>query len=114
MLKLIDFLVALCASVALANPDFYVHLENNSGRRVSIEVPNLPNVRRCYCLSKTQTNIIDGRFGGDVKLFSTSNCSGNYAQGKKITSNAQWVNSVSAGASGIPSVNFSKKCNWFA
>ncbi|KAF9574682.1 hypothetical protein EC968_005913 [Mortierella alpina] len=114
MPKLIVLLVAFCASIALANPDFYVHLENNSGRRVSLEVPNHPSVRRCYCLSKTQTNKIDGRYGGDVKLFSTSNCSGNYASGNRVTSNAQWVNSVSAGASGIPSVQFSTKCNWFA
>ncbi|KAF9947683.1 hypothetical protein BGZ70_002566, partial [Mortierella alpina] len=115
MLKFIVLFVALCASIVLANPDFYVDLENNSGRRVTIEVPNHPAVRNCYCLSKTQTNKIDGRAGGgDVKLFSTLNCSGNYASGNKLTSNAQWVNSVSVGASGIPSVNFGKKCNWFA
>ncbi|KAG0009308.1 hypothetical protein BGZ82_004104, partial [Podila clonocystis] len=67
----------------------------------SLIVP--PGERICFCLSKTQTAIINGQLGGDVKLFSTSDCTGNYANGGKITNNAQWVNSVSFGKSGISS-----------
>lgn len=60
--------------------------------------------RYCYCLSKTQTSFIDGTKGGDVKLFSKSDCTGNYVDGSgTITYNAQWINSISFGESGIPS-----------
>ncbi|KAG0012819.1 hypothetical protein BGZ81_001358, partial [Podila clonocystis] len=60
--------------------------------------------RVCYRLSQTLTPTINGDIAGDVKLFSTSDCTGNYANGSgKTTNNAQWVNSVSFGKSGIPS-----------
>ncbi|KAK3841518.1 MAG: hypothetical protein J3R72DRAFT_475467 [Linnemannia gamsii] len=114
MLKLIVLLVALCASVVFAD-SHVVYLENNSGGRTSIEVPYYGGERWCYCLSQTQTNKIDGRSANDVKLFSSSDCTGNYASGTaKITYNAQWVNSVSFGASNKPSIEISYKCNWFA
>ncbi|KAF9912379.1 hypothetical protein EC991_011071 [Linnemannia zychae] len=41
--------------------------------------------------------------GSDVKLFSTTDCTGNYATVKDDVYNAQWVNSISYGKSGIPS-----------
>ncbi|KAF9281309.1 hypothetical protein BGZ74_002414, partial [Mortierella antarctica] len=62
----------------------------------------------------TQTAMIDATFGGNVKLFSASDCTGNRADGSgKVTYNAQWFNSVSIGVSNKPSNwNGGKTCKW--
>ncbi|KAF9213581.1 hypothetical protein CPC16_006158 [Podila verticillata] len=114
MHKLTVLLVTL-ASVVVAAPDTYkLYLQNNAGKSTFLEVPIYTGERWCYCLSKTQTSKIDGRSAGDVKLFSTTDCTGNYATGTgKVTSNAQWVNSVSFGKGGIPSDNFITRCSWW-
>ncbi|KAF9934523.1 hypothetical protein FBU30_001664 [Linnemannia zychae] len=72
--------------------------------------------RTCFCVSASQTAYIDGRNGGDVKLFSKSDCTGNYSNGSRgYTYNAQWVNSISVGPSGIPSTwgSEGQRCNWY-
>ncbi|KAG0227470.1 hypothetical protein BGW41_003795 [Actinomortierella wolfii] len=104
MHKSLLILVALCfAQLAFAQNNWYVTIKNNNGSKTRhLAAPR--DWRFCYCLSKTQTATIDGRYGGDVKLFSKSDCTGNYANGSgKVTKNAQWVNSVSFGVSNKPS-----------
>ncbi|KAG0217303.1 hypothetical protein BGX33_010949 [Mortierella sp. NVP41] len=72
--------------------------------------------RACYCLKNTQTAKIYNRDGGDVKLFSTTDCTGNFSKLSegKTQSNAQWVNSMSFGASGIPSRDPASCPNYFS
>ncbi|KAG0224883.1 hypothetical protein BGW42_004813 [Actinomortierella wolfii] len=106
-------LTALCfASVVLA--ETRVWIENNTGsKHMSLAVP--AGERFCYCISKTQTALIDGRGGNNVKLFSRSDCTGNYSNGSgKVTKNAQWVNSISFGVPNKPSIwGAGTQCNWY-
>ncbi|KAF9303799.1 hypothetical protein BGZ74_002991 [Mortierella antarctica] len=91
------------AQLALAQNNWYVTVKNNDGSKVR-HLAAARGYRFCYCLSQTQTSTIDGTIGGNVKLFSRSDCTGNYADGSgKVTKNAQWVNSVSFGVSGMES-----------
>ncbi|KAF9924374.1 hypothetical protein FBU30_005644 [Linnemannia zychae] len=116
MHKIILFLVTLCfANFVLAGDNYWVWIENNDGsKHRALATP--PGYRFCYCLSKTQTNLIDGTIGGDVKLFSTSDCTGNYSNGSgKKTYNSQWVNSVSFGVSNRASEwGAGTSCNQYA
>ncbi|KAF9130496.1 hypothetical protein BG015_003993 [Linnemannia schmuckeri] len=101
------------AQVTLA--DYSLWIENNDFSRFkTLSVPD--GKRYCFCLANTQTAYIDGRGAGDVKLFWKSDCTGDYDIGSnKVTSNAQWVNSVSFGRSGISSTwGRGKSCNWYA
>ncbi|KAF9934525.1 hypothetical protein FBU30_001666 [Linnemannia zychae] len=94
---------------------FAVTVYNNDGSYGAI-LDAQDGQRICYCVSATQTAKIIGTSGGDVKLFSKSDCSGNYANGSGITTyNAQWVNSISVGESGIPSTwgIHGQRCNWY-
>lgn len=99
-------LLALCAAVAVANPIVLIRADvvNNSGQSRQLLVDN--DNRSCLCLKNTQTAKIINRDAADMKLFSTSDCTGNYSQlGKgKTQYNAQWINSVSMGKSGVPSI----------
>ncbi|KAG0025746.1 hypothetical protein BGZ82_009850 [Podila clonocystis] len=112
-MKVTLLLSALCiAQVALAETWYSIHLNNNDGSKAT--TLDFQDDRVCYCLSQTQTAKIDGTKGGDVKLFSSDNCTGNYSNGSgKVTSNAQWVNSVSFGRSGIPSLGPGRNCKWY-
>ncbi|KAG0046175.1 hypothetical protein BGZ83_008633 [Gryganskiella cystojenkinii] len=95
-------LVALCASFAVAQWA-EVTVYNNAGR--SNDLTCLWQNRYCFCVSNTQTNRILNKNGGTVKIFSSTDCTGNYdtlALGKTL-SNAQWVNSISIGKAGIAS-----------
>jgi len=93
---------ALCAQIALAS--YSVELKNNAGKTVYIFSND--NQRTCYCLTNTQTASIRDANGGDIKVFSTSDCTGNYGTPSNgIVNNAQWVNSISFGKGGIPSQN---------
>ncbi|KAF9923932.1 hypothetical protein FBU30_006002 [Linnemannia zychae] len=110
MLKSLALLATL-ASSAFAS---FATLFNNDG--TEFRFLNVPDGKRyCFCLKDTQTGRIDGTYGGDVKLFSTADCSGNYANGSgKATDNAQWVNSISVGASGISSTwGAGQACSWY-
>lgn len=94
--------LALCAAIPFAQA-YEIHVWNNAGKRISLFED--PGYRTCICLKNTQSAKIYNKEGGDVKLFSTSDCIGNYvplALGKTQT-NAQWVNSVSIGKINIPS-----------
>ncbi|KAG0294809.1 hypothetical protein BGZ98_001615, partial [Dissophora globulifera] len=116
MHKSLLVLLSVCfANIALAQNQYYVWVQNNdNSKHTVLAVP--PGYRFCYCISKTQTAEIDGTIGGDVKLFSTSDCTGNYSNGSgKVTKNAQWVNSISFGKSGIASTwDGGTSCNQYA
>ncbi|KAF9921323.1 hypothetical protein FBU30_008690 [Linnemannia zychae] len=89
-------------------------MNNDGSKSPGIEISNSQRV--CVCFRDTQTTQIDGTLGGDVKLFSTADSTGNYASGsEKVTCNTQWVNSVSFGASGIPSELWiiRETCDWY-
>ncbi|KAG0275478.1 hypothetical protein BGZ96_003771 [Linnemannia gamsii] len=96
-------LLALCTlNGALALGDWQFVVTNNAGK--SVEVP-VAGQRHCVCLETTQTSKIKNTNGGVMRLFSKSDCTGEFsglAKGSTRT-NAQWVNSVSVGKDGIPS-----------
>ncbi|KAG0079589.1 hypothetical protein BGZ92_000967, partial [Podila epicladia] len=112
-MKVILLLSTLCiAQVAVAQTWYSIHLYNNDGSKDT--TLDFQDDRVCYCLSETQTAKIDGTKGGDVKLFSSDDCTGKYSNGSdKMTTNAQWVNSVSFGRSGIPSLGPGRNCKWY-
>ncbi|KAF9142292.1 hypothetical protein BG015_000986 [Linnemannia schmuckeri] len=95
-------LVLATVNSAMALGDWQFVVTNNAGR--SVEVP-VAGKRHCVCLENSQTAKIKNTNGGVMKLFSTDNCTGNYAVLSKgaTRSNAQWVNSASVGQDGIPS-----------
>ncbi|KAG0084361.1 hypothetical protein BGZ93_001272 [Podila epicladia] len=114
MHNFILLLSALClVQFALASVFYNVHVENNDGSKYYGFYTEIYE-RTCFCISQTQTYLIDGDRGGDVKLFASSDCTGNYASGTKETRNAQWVNSISMGKSGIPSDwSAGRSCKWY-
>ncbi|KAG0071450.1 hypothetical protein BGZ89_010576, partial [Linnemannia elongata] len=62
--------------------------------------------RICYCVKNTRTNVFETWPDVNVRLFSTSDCTGNFqamGEGYDTVGNAQWVNSVSVGEAGISS-----------
>ncbi|KAF9111965.1 hypothetical protein BGX27_004186 [Mortierella sp. AM989] len=71
--------------------------------------------RQCFCVKNTQTGSIQGDNGGDIKLFSTTDCTGNFQKlgSNSKVSNTQWVNSFSLGASNIPSYSDGFCPNWY-
>ncbi|KAG0023148.1 hypothetical protein BGZ81_008246 [Podila clonocystis] len=105
----------LLAVYAASVSAYEVVVKNNAGWTQTF--PAHADERWCYCMKNTQTNSIKNTNGGDVKLFSTTDCTGNYSQLKPSSqmNNAQWVNSFSMGASGIPSeiANHGSCLNWF-
>ncbi|KAF9896597.1 hypothetical protein BX616_007141 [Lobosporangium transversale] len=107
-------LLALCAAGALAQGDYHVDITNSAGwTRTFYEYSGY---RACYCLINTQTAKIYNRDVGDVKLFSSTDCTGSYtplAKGK-TQYNAQWVDSMSFGKSGIPSRDPTSCPNYFS
>ncbi|KAF9160540.1 hypothetical protein DFQ26_005413 [Actinomortierella ambigua] len=109
-------LFALClAQLVFAQNNWYVTIRNNDNSKYRhLAAPR--GYRFCYCLSKTQTATIDGRIGGNVKLFSRSDCKGSFSDGSdKITNNAQWVNSVSFGVANMDSeFGGGDQCNQYA
>ncbi|KAG0265848.1 hypothetical protein BGZ95_003200 [Linnemannia exigua] len=99
-----------CSSVAFAS--HVISVKNNDGSKSqAFEIPD--NTRYCLCVSGTQTAQIDGRNGGQVRLFGKSDCTGNFVDGAKVTGSAQWVNSISFGRSGIPSQDWGVTCKWY-
>ncbi|GJJ72083.1 hypothetical protein EMPS_04440 [Entomortierella parvispora] len=101
MFKSTILLLALCTAGTFAKT-WHIQLWNNAGKTANI--PIVGN-RFCVCLETTQTAKIKNTDGGVVKLFSTNDCTGNFAVlGAGATrTNAQWVNSASVGQDGIPS-----------
>ncbi|KAG0352996.1 hypothetical protein BG005_007627 [Podila minutissima] len=97
MFKSLVFLSALATS-ALAY--YQVSVENNYSRNIHLYAQD--GTRQCYCLTNTQSAYIRGVNGGDIKLFSSDDCTGSYStlESDEEVGEAHWVNSVSFGASG--------------
>ncbi|KAF9086431.1 hypothetical protein BGX29_008518 [Mortierella sp. GBA35] len=96
------FLLLALSSSALAYKCAII--KNNSGSKDFRFCVNDAD-RQCFCVKNTQTGSIKGDNGDDIKLFSSTDCTGNFQKlgPNSLASNAQWVNSFSIGASGIPS-----------
>ncbi|KAG0016590.1 hypothetical protein BGZ81_011140 [Podila clonocystis] len=101
MVKSIFLLTTLFTSAAFATDYYYVAIFNNAGKSEELHVPTTKRV--CVCLTNTQTARIMNYSGSDVKLFSSNDCTGKYDTVDKNAYDAQWVNSMSYGRSGIPS-----------
>ncbi|KAG0016520.1 hypothetical protein BGZ82_001029 [Podila clonocystis] len=112
--SIIVLLSAVCAQVAFAD-NYCIGLWNNGGAKFNSLCHDTAS-RVCYCLSNTQTATIAGFPGGDIKLFASSNCKGSYQSigSESKVNNAQWVNSVSFGRSGISSSGPSGCPNYYA
>ena len=104
MHKAIIVLLALAfySGVALAVTN-HVYIYNNN--KSKSQVFGAIDTRFCACVKNTQTGFIKGVNGGDIKLFSSNDCTGNFQtlESNGEAKNAQWVNSFSYGKSGIPS-----------
>lgn len=99
-MKLLTAALLVTVSIHTVFADYAIELINDVND--SAYFFNGCSKRICQCLSGTQTNKIKNTNGGLVRVFSTTDCTGNYdtiAIGSTI-SNAQWVNSVSLGQSG--------------
>lgn len=91
--------LALIPFLLVSTADAYtVLIRNNQGW----QKPFNTDGRECYCLKNTQTNYIHNWQGGIVKLFSSTDCTGNYDTlgSDKILQPAYWVNSMSLGREG--------------
>ena len=98
-MKLLSTLL-IASSIHTVLGMYVINFWNDAGTEGYLQSPC--SKRICQCLSGTQTNKIENTAGGLVRVFSTTDCTGNYdtiAAGSTI-SNAQWVNSVSFGPSG--------------
>ncbi|KAG0309746.1 hypothetical protein BGZ97_012983 [Linnemannia gamsii] len=99
MLKSV-LMLALCAVISVAQAG-EIHLWNSAGKRISLfDQPG----RNCFCLENTKAVKMYNKDGINVKLFSTSDCTGNYAafpQGRTLN-NVHGINSVYIGQLGFP------------
>jgi hypothetical protein len=71
--------------------------------------------RKCLCLQGTTTSQIGQSTGsGSVKVFSTTDCTGNYEviPENSYINNAQWVNSISYGPGGSSVMYGNCHDNW--
>ncbi|KAG0317132.1 hypothetical protein BG000_004638, partial [Podila horticola] len=95
MPKAIILLLALCAST-LAAGLYNVEVRNNAGTE-KYKFTIYSKQRACWCLKNTQAGSITGVQGGNIKMFSTTDCSGNYRTlgNSSKASSTQWVNSLS-------------------
>ena len=104
---------ALCASI-VSGAAYNVIVANDAGKTSDLYIDGASS-RTCFCLTKTQTATITGQNGGDIRAFSSADCTGNFEtidSSSRLT-NAQWVNSISFGASGVASVGPDNFCpNW--
>lgn len=115
MYKSLALLSALCASVLAASP-YFVDIKNNAGTE-GFRFNIVYEIRDCICVNNTQIGSITGVNGGNIKLFSTNDCTGKYKYlgSNNRTSTTQWVNSFSFGASGVPTPGPGDYCpNWYA
>ncbi|KAG0346344.1 hypothetical protein BG005_000802 [Podila minutissima] len=108
MYKSLALLATLCSAVLAADYKLELHHSTDANKWVSLFTQ--AGTRICFCTKNVQTGWIKGNNGGDIKLFSNNDCTGNFQilGPNKRVDNAQWVNSVSFGKSGIPSNGPSK------
>ncbi|KAF9176420.1 hypothetical protein BGZ51_000695 [Haplosporangium sp. Z 767] len=104
---IILLLSALCAQAVLAVT--CLQIEDNTSLRTAklcaATNDSGPVYRICYCVKNTQTGTIRTFKDNNARLFSSSDCTGNFRAVKdySVIENAQWVNSISVGKAGIPS-----------
>ncbi|KAF9216576.1 hypothetical protein BGZ59_009087 [Podila verticillata] len=112
MRKSLVLLMAVYSNVAFGFS--WIKLTDNAGNIHEESV--FPEDRFCLCLKNTQTATISGVSAGTIRLFSSSDCTGNYQTiyEDDKTGNAYWVNSVSWGKSGIPSLGPDGCPNYYA
>ncbi|KAF9900798.1 hypothetical protein EC991_006884 [Linnemannia zychae] len=75
------------------------------------------NKRICVCVKNVQTFSIYSEPFCNARVFSTSDCTGNFQtinKWDKPIENAQWVNSISFGKAGISSSGPNGCPNWYA
>ncbi|KAG0031334.1 hypothetical protein BGZ82_007037 [Podila clonocystis] len=98
-------LLATIAIVVFADNLHRVELHHNTVASKKVSMYTSLGTRTCFCTKNVQTGWIKGNNGGNIRLFSSTDCTGNYATlgSNSRVNNAQWVNSVSWGKSGIPS-----------
>ncbi|KAK5797251.1 hypothetical protein F5H01DRAFT_358962 [Linnemannia elongata] len=114
MLKTLVVLLTLCAMMSFAQAFYKVEFWNYKG--TSAILAHFDGKRECFCVKNTQTARIYNRDGGDVKLFSTSDCTGNFVR-LDITEtqkNTEWVNSFSMGKANIASIGPKSCPDYFA
>ncbi|ORX52829.1 hypothetical protein DM01DRAFT_1408152 [Hesseltinella vesiculosa] len=104
------------ASLLLVVPSVFGYqftVTNQAGK--SVQLYNNCNARLCACLANTQSHTICGNNGGTIKVFSTSDCSGNFATvaSNGCINNAEWVNSISTGPATGSSTMCGKCVNFF-
>ncbi|KAG0093911.1 hypothetical protein BGZ93_008781 [Podila epicladia] len=108
MYKSLALLATLCSAALAADYRLELHHNTDSNKWVSLFTQT--GTRTCFCTKNVQTGWIKGNNGGDIKLFSSNDCTGNFQTlgTNERVNNAQWVNSVSFGKSGISSVGPSR------
>ncbi|KAG0025747.1 hypothetical protein BGZ82_009851 [Podila clonocystis] len=99
-------------------PKFTIKSEFDELKSTNVEDGTASKLRSKPCRAKTFAERLkdtsDEEFVDSdtyVKLFASSDCMGNYEAGTKETYNAQWVNSISFGKSGIASNTISRGCH---
>jgi len=109
------FSAVALAGTAIAGAPYVVVITNKAGKQ-EVLGENGDNTRVCWCLKNTQTASITGSNGGLIRAFSTSDCTGNYDTigTNSNINNAEWVNSISFGASGAASTGPASCPNYFA
>ncbi|KAI9306184.1 hypothetical protein BJ944DRAFT_238980 [Cunninghamella echinulata] len=95
------FLFLVVSGYSIAVSAVYYNVPYCSGGACAF-LTSFTNKRICACMSGTRTEEINYDQSGVLKLFSTSDCTGNYQQVYKGQSvkNAMWVNSISFGPAG--------------
>ncbi|KAF9903596.1 hypothetical protein EC991_003508 [Linnemannia zychae] len=94
--------LAIYANVALAATYRIDFWNNDKSRSASM---GFNEGRSCACMKNTQTGTIKGVNGGLIRLFRSTDCTGDYdiLGSNSQLNNANWVNSISFGQAGIPS-----------
>ncbi|KAJ2956894.1 hypothetical protein NQZ79_g7306 [Umbelopsis isabellina] len=94
-------LLVLGLATLISATTYEIFIQNKAGDILYLDDTG----RQCQCLSNTQTAHIANSYGGIVRVFQSTDCTGAYetigSQGS--IDNAEWVNSVSFGSSGSSS-----------
>ncbi|KAF9926349.1 hypothetical protein FBU30_004046, partial [Linnemannia zychae] len=102
------------ASINFASANYaYAMISNVGGTKDHVfQIPDTQ--RKCYCVKNTQTYKIYTGASSNARVFSSSDCTGNYDTVTSYISGAQWVNSISIGKAGISSSGPSGCPNYYA
>ncbi|KAG0379749.1 hypothetical protein BGX24_011861 [Mortierella sp. AD032] len=106
-------LLLALSSTAYAGATYAWAMISNTGGSMDhvFQVP--VDQRKCFCVKNVQTATIYSDSESNTRVFSSSDCTGNFQALGEGISNAQWVNSISLGKSGIRSSGPSGCPNWY-